>query len=196
MSAAEPGAIHRFPIPGVSQPSGDAAPDSLLADLRRTAAQTRKQATLTVDIPGRWQGKLRAVYGYVGLDELERFTDAVLNTSNVGASLEILNRACRKIEVYDPEQERWRALEDQLGPVTFDDRLARLLQWERPSDDPEFAYPTRTVYETMWDGNGIALGQHVAKVAEFMGLVEEQAASGEASTPDGSTPSGQPPPSE
>ena len=193
--SADAGAIHKFPIPGVAQPTGDAAPDSLLADLRRTAAQKRAEATLTVDVPGRWQGKLRAVYGWVGLDEVERFTDAVLTTSNVGASLEILNRACRRIEVYDRELERWRPLEDQLGPVTFDDRLARLLQWERPADDDEFAYPVRAVYETMWDGNGIALGQHVAKVAEFMGLVEEEAASGEASTSGGSTRSVPPPPS-
>jgi hypothetical protein len=189
--------IDKFPIPGVSQPgqAGDAAPGSLLAGLRQTAAEKRAAATVTVDIPGRWKGKLRARYGTVGLDELERYADAanLAGSSNLGQSLEILSRACEAIEAYDAETGSWLVLEDDLGPVTFDDRLTRLLQWPRP--DEEFTFPVRTVYETMFDGNGMAVGAHVGRVAEFMGLIEEEIATGEASTGGTSTPSVPPSPS-
>jgi hypothetical protein len=182
--------IDKFPIPGVSQPgqAGDAAPGSLLAELRQTAAEKRAVANVTVDIPGRWKGKLRARYGVVGLDELERFQDAtqLSSSSNVAQSLEILAKACEAIEAFDPSTGEWLVLEDDLGPVTFDDRLARLLRWPRPDED--FTFPVRTVYETMFDGNGIALGSHVGRIADFMGLVEEDIA-GEASTGGTSTPS-------
>jgi hypothetical protein len=182
--------IDKFPIPGVSQPgqAGDAAPGSLLAELRKTAAAKRSDAEITVDIPGRWKGKLRARYGTVGLDELERYSDSanLAGTTNLNASLEILAQACEAIEAFDPESDTWLVLEDGLGPVTFDDRLTRLLQWPRP--DEEFTFPTRTVYETMFDGNGIAIGAHVGQVAAFMGLIEEEIATGESSTGGTSTP--------
>jgi hypothetical protein len=190
--------IDKFPIPGVSQPgqAGDAAPGSLLAELRKTAAQKRAAATVTVDLSGRWKGKLRARYRTVGLDELERWQDAtqLSGSSNLSQSLEILSRACDAIEAYDPETGEWLVLEDDLGPVTFDDRLARLLGWPRP-DGEEFTFPVRTVYETMFDGNGMALGVHVGLVADFMGLTEEEIVAGEASTGRTSTPSAPPSPS-
>jgi hypothetical protein len=187
--------IDKFPIPGVSQPgqAGDAAPGSLLAELRQTAAEARAAATVTVNIPGRWEGKLRARYRTVGLDELERWQDAsqLTGSSNVSQSLDILSRACDAIEAYDPEVGEWLVLEDDLGPVTFDDRLARLLSWPRPDD--EFTFPTRTVYETMFDGNGIALGAHIGRVVEFMGLTENEITSGKPSTGGSSTGSDSPP---
>lgn len=188
-------AIEKFPIPGVSQPgqAGDAAPGSLLASLRATAARKRGTATKTIDLPGRWAGKVRARYGVVSLDDLEQFADPakLANASDMNTSLEILARACQAIEGHDPETGEWMVLEDDLGPVTFDDRLARLLSWPRP--DGEFTFSVRVVYETMFDGNGIALGQHIGEVSEFMGLVQEDAASGEAWTGGGSTPSAPPP---
>jgi len=187
--------IDKFPIPGVSQPgqSGDAAPGSLLSQLRRTAAQQRDATTVTIDLTGRWRGLLRARYGAVGLDELERFQDVAQasGSSNLAMSLELLNRACQAIEAFNPQTGNWEVLEDDLGPVTFDDRLARLLQWQRPDDD--FTFPVRTVCETMFDGNGFALGHHLGQVAEFLGLAEEEIASGKSSTGGGSTRSAPPP---
>lgn len=180
--------IEKFPIPGVSQPgaAGDAAPGSLLGQLRATAAQKRTSETLTLPLPGRWEGKLRVVYGTVGLDELERFAESVgSNASNISGSLEVMARAVRAIEAYDAADDGWLVLEDELGPVTFDDRLARLLDWPRPGD--EFTFSARQVYEEMFDGNGFALSAHVGRVAAFMGVVEGEVASGEASTPAGST---------
>ena len=186
--------IDRFPIPGVSQPgqAGDAAPDSLLAELRAKSAQKRKQAEITIALPGRWNGSLRARYGVVSLDELEKWraTQAAdMDSVAVSASLEIICSTCRSIEAYSADGE-WVVLEDALGPVKFDDRLARLLQWDRPDEEVDFSI--REVYERMFDGNGIALGQHIGKVAEFMGLVEEEIASSEPSTGGGSTRSAPP----
>jgi len=183
--------VDKFPIPGVSQPgqSGDAAPGSLLSSLRQTAARQRREQTVTIDLPGRWKGQLRARYGTVSLDELERFQDG--KTSGATTTLEIMSRACEAIEAYDPAEGGWLVLEDDLGPVTFDDRLARLLDWQRPDDD--FTFPTKVVWETMFDGNGFALGRHVSQVAEFLGVTEEEIASGESSTGGGLTRSAPPP---
>ena len=189
----EAGTINKFPIPGISQPgaAGDAAPGSLLSALRHTAAQEREHRSLTLDLPGRWKGLLRARYGTIGLDEMERFTGtARTNTSEIGASLELLSQACKAIEAYDRDEDRWLVLEDDLGPVTFDDRLARLLAWPRP--DPEFTFSVRDVYDTMFDGNAVTLGEHTSAVAQFMGLTEEDTAVGEGLTGGGSTPSAQP----
>lgn len=196
--------IDKFPIPGVSQPgqAGDAAPDSLLAELRAKAAQKRRKSEITLGLPGRWEGSLRARYGMVGIDELESWqatlgldgTDPAITAELLKASLEIMHRACRAIEARGADSDQWVVLEDALGPVKFDDRLARLLSWERPGDD--FAFSIKEVYDRMFDGNGIALGQHIGKVAEFMGLVEEEIASSEPSTGGGSTRSAPPSSSE
>lgn|ERR1700733_824961 len=183
-------AIEKFPIPGVSQPgqAGDAASGSLLASLRATAARKRDNATKTLELPGRWAGTVRARYGVVSLDDLDHYADMSQELSGadlLNQSLEILARACQAIEGKDPDTGEWQVLEDELGPVTFDDRLAKLLDWPRPEGD--FAFSVRVVYETMFDGNGVALGQHAAEVSKFMGLVQEDAASGEALTGGGLT---------
>lgn len=197
--------IDKFPIPGVSQPgqAGDAAPDSLLAELRAKAAQKRRRSEITIGLPGRWEGTLRARYGMVGIDELESW-QATLGLDGgdptiaageaIKASLEIVHRACRAIEARGADSDEWVVLEDALGPVKFDDRLARLLSWERPGD--EFVFSIKEVYDRMFDGNGIALGQHIGKIAEFMGLVEEEIAASEPSTGGGLTRSAPPSSSE
>jgi hypothetical protein len=179
--------------PGLSAGrTGDAAPDSLLGQLRATAAEKRQAKTLTLDMPGRWEGMLRVRYGVLGTDEAER---QLAVGSNLTQSLEMLNRACRAIEAKDGK--KWRPLEDDIGPVTFDDRLVRLLGWPRPGD--EYRFSVRETYEIMFDvaTDGIGpLGQHLRRVAEFMGVTEEEVAAvvGEASSRT-SKPSAAPSPS-
>lgn len=191
--------IDKFPIPGVSQPgqAGDAAPDSLLAELRGRAAQKRRKAETALVIPGdRWAGSLRIRYGTMELDELDRWrTSGIdMDDATLAASLEIIARAVRSVEGRSSATGDWRVLEDNLGPVKVDDRLARLLQWERPGED--FTYSVREVYDRLFDGNGFAITQHVASIAQFMGLVEEDIASSEPSTDGGLTRSAPPSSSE
>jgi hypothetical protein len=185
----------RVPTGVAPQPNGGgASPESLIAGLRARAAERREAEELVVALPGRWEGRLRARYGYIGLDDLETYEGVDLaHTSGVGMTTDMLAKACRAIEAYDPEAEAWEPLRDELGPVTFDDRLTRLLAWPRPDED--FEYSARQVYEGMFDGNGLAVGQHAGRVARWMGVFEEELASGEASTGGGSTPSPPPPPS-
>jgi hypothetical protein len=152
----------------VSGQRGPVAPDSLVAKLNRVAERKRKTAELTVELPG-WEGQLRATYGTVGLDDIERFQET-LSGSNITASLQMMARACRSLEVLDDDGS-WRVLEDDAGPVTFDDRLARKLGWPRP--DETFTYTSRAVYQGVFDDNGFLIGQHVAQVARWMGLTEE-----------------------
>jgi hypothetical protein len=177
-----PGTIDKFPIPGVSQKgaAGDAAPDSVLGRLRAAHEQERLHGELAVDLPP-VQGMPRRVrYGVLSLDDMEATdTDEM---SPVDASLKLMARAVKAIEVLDEEDDRWLVLEDDLGPVTFDDRYARLLRWDRPGDD--FTYTTRQIYDAVFGGSGIAIGAHIAKVVQFMagGEVDIEALLGEGLT--------------
>lgn len=179
-------------LPG-TRPRSDASPESLVSRLRRIAAEKREAEKLIVDLPGRWAGVLRAHYGMLNLDELERYQNAgAANMMNV--SLDMLAHACKAIEVYDPEKgkvgddEAWDVLKDERGPVTFDDRLTRLLDWPRPS--PEFEFSARQVYETMIgraesddDMNGVLILNHASQVNRWMGLAEQDVSLGESQGP-------------
>lgn len=165
-----------------------ASPDSLITQLRERAAEKREDGEKTIGLPGRWQDFLRVTYGYVDLDELEGYANLDLeHTSSVGLSLDMLAKAVKRIEALNAATGEWELVSDVHGPVSFDDRLARLLSWPRPDDDYEFS--TRQVYEGMFSGNGILLGQHIAEVSQWMGVVVEEETSGKASTPSGLTPS-------
>jgi hypothetical protein len=179
----------------VSTAQGQDAPgDSLVAQLRARAAERREGGELTVGLPGRWEGFLRVTYGYVDLDELEGYEGVDLaHTSNIGMSLDMLAKACKRVEALNATTGEWELVTDERGPVRFDDRLARVLGWPRPDDDWEFS--ARQVYEGVFEGNGLAIGRHVAEVSRFMGVLEEEEASGKASTSGGSTLSPPPPPS-
>ena len=182
-----------FSVPGSH---GDAAPDSLLAAMRRQAEVKRAEITVTLDIPPYGGFELRATYGVLGTADLERYFAGVnvqtLMANQLSSNLDMLARACRSIEVYDRNEDRWFVLEDDAGPVTFDDRLARKLQWERPDD--EFRYPVPVVYETMFEGNGFRLMTHVGQALEALGLADMELGLGE--SPGGMpTPSASPPPS-
>jgi hypothetical protein len=188
--------VDKFPIPGVRQPgeAGDAAPGSVLAQLRQTAARKRAAKTLTVPLHGRWEGQLRVVYGVLGFEDMERavaLRDS--GTSDLDGSLELVARAVRAIEAYDPETDTWSAIEDSLGPVSFDDRLLRLLDVERPGDD--YVFSTRQAYEWVFDVKYDGIGpliEHQGRVNAFMGLEERP---GESSTGEQLTGSGSPQPS-
>jgi hypothetical protein len=160
----------------------------LITQLRERAAEVREEGEKTIYMPGRWEGFLRVVYGYVDLDELEQYADIDLaHTSNIGLSLDMLAKSVKRIEALNARSGEWETVTDVRGPVTFDDRLARVLNWPRPDDDWEFS--VRQVYEGMFSGNGLLIGRHVAEVAAWMGVAMEEETSGKASTSGGSTPS-------
>jgi hypothetical protein len=204
MSPQGPSPI-RPDIPGLQPPQAktqEPPPDSLIGRLRQTAAQKRERANLTLDLPGRWgpdgPTPLRVVYGMLDLDAIERFQESAsgtATTANVAQSLILMAEAVKAIEAKDDTAESgWTVLEDAHGAVTFDDRLTRLLGWERPDDT--YRFHPRQVYETMWDGNGILLSTHVAQVAQWMGLQEREVQRlGEALNRPGSTSPPPPPPS-
>ena len=176
------------PFRVTNQQASQASPDSLITQLRERAAEKREDSEKTVELPGRWEGFLRVVYGYVDLDELEGYANVDLtHVSNIGMSLDMLAKACKRIEAKNAETGEWETVSDARGPVTWDDRLARLLGWPRPDDDYEFS--TRQVFDGVFSGNGLAIGQHLGEVAQWMGVVVEEEDSGKASTPGGLTPS-------
>jgi hypothetical protein len=174
--------------------ASQASPDSLITQLRERAAEKRADGELTVGIPGRWEGTLRVVYGYVDLDELEGYANLDLaRVNNLSMSLDMLSKAVKRIEALNRDTDEWQTVSDAQGPVTFDDRFSRLLGWPRPDQDYEFS--VRQVFEGVFSGNGLAIGQHVGEVATWMGVVVEEENSGKASTPGGSTLSQPAPPS-
>ena len=168
--------------------------DSLIAQLRATAAEERADSEYVAMLPGRWDGVMRVVYGYIDIDELESYADIDLtHVSNVGMSLDMMSKAVKRIEAHNSRTGKWETVEDANGPVTFDDRLARLLAWPRPDDDWEFS--VRQVYEGVFEGNGVLLGKHMGDVSRWMGLLDGEEESGKDSTSGGSTPSPPPQPS-
>jgi len=178
-----------FHIGGTSK---DAAPDSVIAQLRRDVRQRRASKSITFDLPPIGSTRLRVTYGTLGTDEVERYVASaqVDTTRPLSANLEVLARACRSIEAYDAADEKWAVLEDDVGPVTFDDRLTRLLGWERPGED--FRYPIREVYSGMFGDDGFALMTHFTRVAQALGLVEADVGA-DLSTSGSPTRSAQPP---
>jgi hypothetical protein len=192
MSANGPPADLIVP-PGFSAPGmhGDAAPDSVLGQLRADVKARRAAQAVTLDLPPIGTSELRATYGTLDVDQVERYVaSAQLDaTKPLTANLDVLARACRCIEVRGLDGQ-WVVLEDDAGPVSFDDRLARLLAWERPGD--EFRYAVRDVYEGMFAGDGFALMAHQAKVLTALGLVEAEVGA-DLSTRGSSTRSAQPP---
>lgn len=184
------GAVPYQPPNGVP----DQPPTSSLIGQLRSVAAEKRESEYVIGLPGRWEGRLRVVYGYVNLDEMEGYADVDLtHVSNVGMSLDMLSKACKRIEALDRETGEWETVVDPFGPVTFDDRLTRLLDWPRPDNDWEFS--VRQTYEGMFEGNGVAIGQHLGEVARWMGVTGEEEALGKASTSGGSTPSPLPQPS-
>jgi hypothetical protein len=178
--------------PGLVAPGmrGDAAPDSVLAQLRRDVTAKREAKTFTFE----WtlvETRLRATYGTLGLDETERYiVGAQLDPLKpLTGNLEVMARACRAIEIRDADG-KWWVIEDDAGPVTFDDRLTRRLGWERPGD--EYRYSVRDVYEGMFDADGFALMAHQTRVLQALGLVEAEVGM-DLSTSGSPTPSAQPP---
>jgi hypothetical protein len=191
--SATPG-IDKFPIPGYPQPGerGDAAPDSLLADFRRMAKEKRAEQTLTLTLPApRWQGRIRVRYGLLSLDQIQAFNDANPGAADIAQQLDLMARAVEAIEVRGNDGE-WHVIEDALGPVTFDDRLARAFGFERPAGE-DFVFSVRQVYEIMFDGNGIAISQHSNAVGEFMGVAQQVVAGSDLSTSGSPSSSGRPP---
>lgn len=194
MSAASgPGTIDKFPIPGVSVKgaAGDAAPDSVLGQLRAAHKAHREQEVVTLSLPPFAGFKRRVTYGYVSVDDMEDVDTSGM--SNMDATLKLMAHACQAIEVYDEQADKWEVLEDNIGPVSLDDRYARLMQWERPGEGEDFVYTTRQVYDVIFNHNGMALGMHIARVVDFMAGSEEDVAAllGEASTLGRITPGSQ-----
>lgn len=172
------GTIDKFPIPGVSVKgaAGDAAPDSILGRLRAAQEEQRAQDELTLELPPVAGIQRRVRYGVVSLDDMENAETTGL--SEMDATLKMLARAVRAIEVYDEDANKWDVLEDELGPVSFDDRYARLMRWNRPGVDggDSYVYTERQVYRAIFNDNGLAIGTHVTRAVQFMGGEEDLSA--------------------
>jgi hypothetical protein len=166
---------------------GDAAPDSVLAQLRADVQRRREARPVTLGMPSIGSTELRVTYGTLSTDETERYmAGAKIDVSKpLTANLEVLAKACRSIEARGPDGD-WGVLEDAAGPVSFDDRLTRLLAWPREGD--EFRYSVRDVYDGMFGGDGFALMAHVREALEGLGLVDLEALGPDLST--GGLPTG------
>jgi hypothetical protein len=154
----------------------------VLAQLRADVQRRRESHPVTLGLPPIGATELRTTYGTLSTDETERYmAGAQIDTSKpLTANLEVLARACRSIEARDPAGGEWGVLEDAAGPVTFDDRLTRLLSWPRDGDD--FVYSVRDVYDGMFGGDGFALMAHVREALTGLGLVEVEAVAPDLST--------------
>ena len=110
--------------------------------------------TFTVPMSGRWHGVLRVRYRRVV--RAERPTD-------LSGWFAVLARGCVAIEAYDEQSREWVRLQDDDGPVTFDDRLARLLRW--PPLPNGGSWEPEGVYRVMFDDDTRGLGRHMDAIA-------------------------------
>jgi hypothetical protein len=126
----------------------DAAPDSMLASLRRLGEAQRAEHTTEVAVGGEFGERL------VSTGSL----------SNLGLAIDCMVACCRSISFIDDRGETV-LLSDERGPVKLGPRLAALMGWE--SIDGAEMKP-RTVVKLLFGDNAMALDAHLSRLLEWM----------------------------
>jgi hypothetical protein len=144
----------------------DAAPDSMLASLRRLGEAQRAEHTTEVAVGGEFGERLVVRYGVLAVDEMERYTELVStgSLSNLGLAIDCMVACCRSISFIDDRGETV-LLSDERGPVKLGPRLAALMGWE--SIDGAEMKP-RTVVKLLFGDNAMALDAHLSRLLEWM----------------------------
>jgi hypothetical protein len=158
----------------------DAPPSSLIARLRKQAAQQQRERHIDLEIGGTFDPPLVARYGVMPVHELERYselaTDPRSSTTEVG--IDIMARTNRALFARDGE--RLVELRDELGAITYGHRLAVLLELPIPPGEDNMA--PRDVIVGLFGGNGLALSTHGGRLLSWMqNPTEGETTPGEAS---------------
>lgn len=162
MAAA--GAGIRVVPAGAGEPSAgrDAAPGSVLAQLRERAARQREAKRYELPIGGAFGDNLVAVYGVLPIAELEHYTSLAGKLGDLAMATDVAISACTTL--------LWREHDDRtdLG-VRYGPELWALLGWPLPEgvESVDDLLP-RDVVSALFGGNGIAQLAHVEKVVTWM----------------------------
>jgi hypothetical protein len=148
---------------GVGEPpAADAAPGSVLTQLRERAARQREAKRLELPIGGEFGDRLVAVYGVLPIGELEHYTAMAGKLGDLAMATDVAISACTTL--------CWREHDDvtDLG-VRYGPDLWQLLDWPLPEgvERVDDLLP-RDVVAALFGGNGIAQLSHVEKVVTWM----------------------------
>jgi hypothetical protein len=144
----------------------DAAPDSMLASLRRLGEAQRAEHTTEVAVGGEFGDRLKIRYGVLPMDEMERYTELVQTGSltNMGLAIDMMVACCRSLAFTDDRGQE-QVLTDEQGAVKIGPRLAALMGWESIDGTP---MKPREVVKYLFGDNAMALDGHLTRLLEWM----------------------------
>jgi hypothetical protein len=143
-----------------------APPSSLIARLRKQAAEQRAERHIDLEIGGTFEPPLVARYGVMPVHELERYselaTDPRSSTTEVG--IDIMART--NVALFARDDDRLVELRDELGTITYGHRLAQLLELPIPPGEDDVS--PRDVIVGLFGGNGLAISTHGGQLLSWM----------------------------
>jgi hypothetical protein len=142
----------------------DAAPGSVLGELRARARAQRAVKTKDIAVGGDFADKLVIRYGLLPLDELDRYAmlGAAGATPDMTMAIDMMVAACRTLI--------WRSdgADTDLN-VGLNAALWRLLDWPLPEGiESHEELTAREVVGALFGGNGTALATHLDELAAWM----------------------------
>jgi hypothetical protein len=145
------------------QPSAghDAAPDSVLAQLRAAAAAQQVVRELELAVGGAFGDKLAIVYGALPPAELQRYVQ-LASAGELRLAIDMAVASCKRII--------WRADGHKTDlNVGLDSRLWAMLGWPLPEhvSDVDELTSTEVVY-TLFGNDGFALARHLEQLSTWM----------------------------
>lgn len=147
------------PTPGTED---DAAPGSVLGQLRAAAARQREEQLLELPVGGAFGQHLVIVYGVLPPDELQRYTQIAQRTGEVALAIDMAVASCKRV--------LWRENgSDTDLNVGLDARLWALLEWPLPEGvrDASELTASEVVYG-LFGNNGLAMGAHLERLSTWM----------------------------
>lgn len=142
----------------------DAAPGSVLAQVRAAAAAQRQTKTLRLPVGGEFGDRLIIVYGVLPVDELERYVAlaAAGTMRELTLAIDMAIGSCKTLIWHEHDV-------DTDLHVRLDNALWQLLDWPLPEgvDDVDQLTPADVVRH-LFGGNGIALAEHLEQLSNWM----------------------------
>lgn len=146
---------------GSSTGTDDAAPGSVLGQLRAAAARQREEQLLELPVGGAFGRHLVIVYGVLPPDELQRYTQIAQRTGEVALAIDMAVASCKRV--------LWRENGDTDLNVGLDARLWALLEWPLPEGVADVSELTASeVVYGLFGNNGLAMGAHLERLSTWM----------------------------
>jgi hypothetical protein len=146
--------------------STDAAPGSLISRIRKAAARQQQETIKDFAVGGAFGEWLMIRYKPLAPEVMDQFLlQQKEDTPAIQLNMDMMARACIAVVGHDPNTGEKEILQDELGPVLLEHRLAVALALPIPTGAKLTA---REVISMLFGQNGIAIGAHGDQVSEWM----------------------------